>query len=437
MQATELRDAHGALTTSPETALSGIDDFVLGFVGYHPRATKVLAVAEAHPESALANLYAGFLWMFLERPEAVDQAAPWLERAKRVRGLNARERGLLALLSAWIGRDARASLAIADALCREYPEDLATLKLGQYHAFNLADPAAALRLAKHGRGCNEHSAPWHSMLAFGHELNGQLDAAERAAFRALDLDEAEPWAHHALSHTYLERGALEEGRRFLADRADTWNELNSFMFTHNWWHLALFELAEGDATAALRTFDDRVWGVQPDYSQDQINAVSLLSRLECAGVDVGDRWQRLRPHLEGRADDVLQPFVTMHYLYGLTRSGSPGADNLLALIESQVDGAFVPGNEALWANVGIPCARGAHAHARGDHEQAATLLLAVRERLPELGGSKAQRDLFEQWLVHALLKCSRLREARPLLAQRRKTEPDHPLIRFGDEGSCG
>jgi len=275
------------------------------------------------------------------------------------------------------------------------------------------------------------------MLAFGHELNGQLDAAERAAFRALDLDEAEPWAHHALSHTYLERGALEEGRRFLADRADTWNELNSFMFTHNWWHLALFELAEGDATAALRTFDDRVWGVQPDYSQDQINAVSLLSRLECAGVDVGDRWQRLRPHLEGRADDVLQPFVTMHYLYGLTRSGSPGADNLLALIESQVDGAFVPGNEALWANVGIPCARGAHAHARGDHEQAATLLLAVRERLPELGGSKAQRDLFEQWLVHALLKCSRLREARPLLAQRRKTEPDHPLIRFGDEGSCG
>ena len=59
------------------------------------------------------------------------------------------------------------------------------------------------------------------------------------------------------------------------------------MYTHNWWHLALFEIAAGEPDAALASFDARVWGVQPDYSQDQINAVSLLARLECAGVDVG------------------------------------------------------------------------------------------------------------------------------------------------------
>lgn len=428
MTSNERTDAQGAATTSAASTLSAINDFVTGFVGYHPRATNILAVAETHPESALANIYAGFLWMFLERPEAVEKASPWLARARCVKRLNTREKGLLAVLDAWIARDARTALARLEAIYKQHPEDLATLKLGQYHAFNLADADAVLRLAGHGRGRNEQRAPWHSMLAFGHELSGELDAAERAAFRALSLDDAEPWAHHALSHTYLERGALAEGRRFLTERADTWNELNSFMFTHNWWHLALFELAEGDVTAALRTFDERVWGVQPDYSQDQINAVSLLSRIECAGGDVGDRWQRLRPHLEGRADDVLQPFVTMHYLYGLARSGSSGADALLSLIESQPDGAFVPGDETLWAGVGIPCARGARAHARGDHEEAVIALLPVRERLVELGGSKAQRDLFEQWLVHAMLKCGRRREAEPLLADRRRREPLHPLV---------
>ena len=279
-------DAYGApTTTTAAAALAGIDDFVTGFVGYHPRSANVLAAAEAHPDSALANILAGFLWMFLERPEAPAKAEPFRQRAAACTGLNARERGLLALLEAWQGRDARRALAIAKDILAEHPEDLATLKLGQYHAFNLADAPAMLSLAlgcrdalarrpKAGGRASERAdggagraetdgrvpAPLLSMLAFGHEQCHHLEAAERAAFAALDADPAEPWAHHALSHTFLSRGAIDEGRRFLAERAHTWTGLNSFMFTHNWWHLALFEIAAGEGEAALATFDARVSG---------------------------------------------------------------------------------------------------------------------------------------------------------------------------------
>jgi len=427
----ERHDAYGAPTTSPAAALPGIDDFVEGFVGYHPRSVNVLEAAEAHPDSALANILAGFLWMFLERPEAPAKAEPWRARATACTGLNARERGLLALLEAWQARDARRALAIAEEILAVHPGDLATLKLGQYHAFNLADAPAMLRLALGSAKAVSHHAPYHSMLAFGHEQCHHLDAAERAAHAALDRDADEPWAHHALSHVYLSGGRIDEGRRFLAERAPSWTGLNSFMYTHNWWHLALFEIAAGDVDAALASYDGRVWGVQPDYSQDQINAVSLLSRLECAGVDVGDRWTTLAPYLETRADDVVQPFVTLHWVHGLGRAGSPRADALLALIERQADEPQVPGAAALWRDVGIPAARGLLAHARGRHAAAVDALEPVRSRLWMTGGSHAQRDLFEQILLDAVLRAGRWTMAQPLLELRRRTEPDHPLVTLG------
>lgn len=49
-----------------DAARRGVDDFVGGFLGYERRAANVLAAADADPEAVLANIYAGFSWMFLE-----------------------------------------------------------------------------------------------------------------------------------------------------------------------------------------------------------------------------------------------------------------------------------------------------------------------------------------------------------------------------------
>jgi tetratricopeptide (TPR) repeat protein len=422
------QDSFGSTTTSPPSALSGINDFGEGLVSYQTRAVNVLEAADSHPDSALANIYAGMLWMFLERPEAAEKSTPYAQRAEQAGGLNRRERGLLALLKAWQQHDHRQVLTLGERLCGEYPQDLPLLKITQYHAFNAGNAALMLKLALAAESVNAHRAPVHSMIAFGYEQLHDIESAEAAAYRALAIDPDEPWAHHALAHVHLSRGTINEGLSILTRSSPSWDGLNSFMFTHNWWHVALFEITNGEVDAALRIYDERCWGVQPEYSQDQIGAVSLLARLEIAGMDVGDRWQQLLPFLESRRDDIIQPFLTLQYLYGLARAESKLADDLLALIRSQAVSAVVTQDQALWREVGIPAAEALVAHARGDYDCAAARLSSVRAGLWRVGGSHAQRDLFEQILLDARLRSGQWELARKTLEQRRQWEPDSPIL---------
>lgn len=422
------QDRYGAPSHAPQEAETGIDRFVHGFVNYRSTVVDVLETADDCPGAALPNLHAGCLWMFLERPEAPQKARPYLERARAATHRHERESALLAMLEAWSVWNLRVAADRAEAIVERWPQDLATLKIAQYLRFALGDAAGMLRIAQRGRDANASRAPFHSMLAFGHEQCHHIDAAERAASRALELDATEPWAHHALSHVYLTRGEIGTGRRFLSEVSSTWADLNSFMFTHNWWHLALFELAEGRVEQARAIYDERCWGVEPDYSQDQIGAVSLLARLECAGLDAGDRWQALRPYLETRGDDVIQPFLALQYLYGLARADSPVADILMRRIEQQPQAPDVPHDAVLWREVGQPAAEGLLAHARGDWDTAAERLASVQTRFWRIGGSHAQRDLFDQLLLDALLRAERWQAAQQMLELRRPFEPESPLL---------
>ncbi len=421
-------DSFGLATTSTLAAMPGINDFCEGFVGYQSRSVNVLETADQHPDSALANIYAGILWMFLERPEAPLKSAPYSKRAEKCTRLNHREQGLLAMLKAWQQHDYPRVRAIADELTADYPRDLALLKIAQYHAFNAGDAAHMLSLAKQALSANAHLAPMHSMLAFAYEQSNELNAAERAANRALEIYADEPWAHHALAHVHLGRGTIKQGLAQLSASAPSWTGLNSFMFTHNWWHVALFDIACGDTSHALTIYDERCWGVQPEYSQDQIGAVSLLARLELAGVDVADRWQQLRPFLEARSDDVIQPFLSLQYLYGLARSSSPRAAQLLTLMHQQTQTPCVAQDAGLWREVGIPLGKAMMAHAERRYEEAADLIASVRKQIWRIGGSHAQRDLFEQLLLDARLRSGQWEKARKTLENRRQWEPDSPIL---------
>lgn len=423
------QDSFGSKTTSPVAAMEGINDFCEGFVAYQSRSVNVLKAADENPDSALANIYAGILWMFLERPEAPRKSRPYSDRAQRVGGLNEREAGLLAMLEAWQLHDYARVRATATALAAANPRDLPLLKIAQYHAFNAGDAADMLRLAKKGYPSNAHLAPMHSMLAFAYEQSHDLDKAEASAHNALDIDTTEPWAHHALAHVHLGRGSVKEGLQILTQSAPSWKNLNSFMFTHNWWHIALFDIAQGDVAHALHVYDDRCWGVQPEYSQDQIGTVSLLARLELAGMDVGERWQQLLPFLKTRSDDVIQVFLSLQYLYGLAKAKSPLANKLLELIRLQETQAQVPLDAQLWQDVGIPLAEALVAHANEQYEQSATLIASVRQQIWRIGGSHAQRDLFEQILLDARLRSGQWEAARKTLEHRKRWEPDSPILK--------
>jgi hypothetical protein len=326
-----------------------------------------------------------------------------------------------------VADDVAASLDICSQLTDQYPRDLAAVKLQQYFEFNRGEAPAMLRVALKAVQAAPEVPYVHGLAAFAFEQCHLLDAAEEAARRALNMRLKEPWAQHALAHIELTRGRIDAGAVFLEQMSPTWSGLNSFMLTHLWWHLALFYLSQGRSAAALELYDRHCWGVAKDYSQDQVGAVSLLARMEMAGIDVGARWQELADHLAARVHDTVQPFLTLQYLYGLTRAGRPQADALLQFVREYAIRAPAFTRE-VWREVALPACEGLYAHARGDHAAAWMKLSYSLPRMSEVGGSHAQRDLFEQLLLDAALNSGRLATAQRQLELRRCQDPDGVVV---------
>ena len=392
----EAHDPFGnAIRVQHAASVAAVGDFVEGFLGYQPRILAVLAAAD-HDDSLIVQACAAALVLFSESPSGPPRAQACLARAAQASlPATERERLFASAIGHWAHGDTSLALAIHLALAQQHPRDLASVKLGQYHAFNSGDAATMLQLALHALPAAPEVAALHGMLAFGHEQLHQMQAAEAAARQALAMQPAEPWAQHALAHVMLTDGRLAEGAAFMQAASPQWQGLTSFMRTHNWWHLALFYIALGDAPAALRLYDEQVWGVDKSYSQDQIGAVSLLARLELVGVDVGPRWQALAEHLAPRVSDQVMPFLDLQYLYGLARAGRPQAALLRAHIERFAPLAPLCSRPA-WQQVAVPAASGLLAHAQGRWADAAQALALALPGLARIGGSHAQRDLFLQ-----------------------------------------
>jgi hypothetical protein len=159
--------------------------------------------------------------------------------------------------------------------------------------------------------------------------------------------------------------------------------------------------------------------------------VSLLARFELAGIDVGDRWSDVADHLARRLDDHVLPFLDLQYLYGLARAGRAEADTLWRHIEAFAPNA-PPAQRAAWQRVALPAARGLLAHARGDFAAAIDGLGMALPRLLEIGGSHAQRDLFAQVHLDALIRHgsqATLAAAQGLLQPQRNGQPQSLRLR--------
>ncbi|GAB5468683.1 MAG: tetratricopeptide repeat protein [Rhodospirillales bacterium] len=412
-----------SVTVESAETLKGIDAFLEGFLSYETKAMEIVAAADGDRDCAIANAYAAMLMMFMESPEAPNLARPYLDRAEAAAPhASRREQMDIAAIRAWVDNDMPRAIRLSREIAAEWPHDLAIVKSCQYHAFNLGDAPAMLSIAEPVAKHNIELPYMHGLLAFAYEQCNLIDEAERAARRAIALKRKEPWAHHALAHVMLTQGRTEESREFMEEMSETWTDLNSFMVTHNWWHLSLNYIGLGQAERALELFDREVWGVWKEYSQDQIGAVSLLLRLELAGAQVGDRWAELADHLAARTQDFVQPFLTMQYLYGLARAGRSEADTLMTNLRGFV--AEAPAFVApAWRQVALPACEGLLAHARGQHPTVLDRLGVALPRMMEIGGSHAQRDLFDQVLLDSLIKTDHRVAAQQALEHRRGFDP--------------
>lgn len=403
------------VTRTHETTLAAIATFSTELLSHGKGAAAILDGVQADPSHALAQAYAGALYLFLQTRDGMTKARPFVDAAlENARRAGDWERCTVAAIAAWADGDTERALDLHGYIAREWPSDLVNAKLAQIHQLNRGDRAGMRDLALRVLGANQNEGYAWGLAAFGLEQAGNAKAAESAGRRAVELRPDDAWAHHAVAHVMTDAGRLDEGLTWMQANGQHWDRCSSFMYTHNWWHTALLHVDRDDLDGALRLFDERVWGVRKAYVQDQVNAVALLSRLELRGVTVGQaRWRDVADHVRPRIHDRLNGFLDLHFAYALARAGEEEA--LFALRRGRPPRAE---NGDLWRDV-IPLAiDGVAAHAQGRYAASASALGRIKPVLHRLGGSTAQQEWFEQLLIDALAKAGRPAQARALLAPR-------------------
>ena len=400
------RDGQGLeLGNADDGAVAALDFVRQEWLGFGKRFADFIAAADKEEKCAMLPLVAASLVLSMYSPEGQEAATRCLKRAKNLSAAaSPRELAWLGAMEAWLAGDADRSLTSFRKIVAEWPRDMLAGKLAQLLAFNRGEAETLLDVGERLVAANEDNRFVWGMYAFGLEECHRLDEAEVAARKGLAIDRNDPWAHHAVAHCLEARGRLLEGVAFLNSVSDTWVDCNSFMQTHNWWHLALFLIDLDRTDEALALYDDRVWGVWKEFCEDQANAVSLLARLELRGVDIGARWADLALYLKPRLHEHLSAFHDVHYLYGLARAGERSAvTEMLASLEDRAERAK-PFEREVWADCVVPLAHGLAAHATGDMPAAARLIGQAMPHLRTLGGSIAQRALFGAIHLDALMR---------------------------------
>jgi tetratricopeptide (TPR) repeat protein len=252
--------------------------------------------------------------------------------------------------------------------------------------------------------------------AFTLEETGEFAAAERIGRQAVDLAPQDAWGLHAVAHVLDMTGRAQDGLEWLEGREASWAHCNNFRF-HVWWHKALMQLDLGHYDAALALYDDKVRAERTDDYRDIANAASLLSRLEIEGVDVGARWEELAALSAPRVNDDCLAFADLHYMLALCGGArNTAARQMIARLRAAP--AEAGEAQSVMLHPGLQVAEGLHAFATGEYSKAWLHLRAGRGELIRIGGSHAQRDVFERVAIEAALRSGYLEGAEALLRDR-------------------
>lgn len=412
-----------AVTTDSPIAITHLNCFIDQALAYGNQAEAVILQAiDADPTCAIAQAYAAAYYLSQETAIARQTAIAHLNLALRYADcVTKREQWYISAIAAWASGKVSKAIEWHEAIAATYPRDLISVQQGQYHYFYRGQARRLLSIAETALPASD-SPYLYGMLAFGLEQCGELDQALKVGLQAVALNRFDPWAQHAIAHVLEEQQRPQAGIIWMESHADTWEQCNSMLYTHNWWHVALYYLALGNVQTVLELYDRRIWGrANPASPKDQVGAIATLLRLELHGVNVGDRWDVLAPHLYLRLHEHALPFQDLHYVYALARAGY--TDWAAELLQSlTLHTKQVPAElQHTWLDITLPVAKGLIAYAQADWS---TAILELRPRLPELhsiGGSRTQRKLFEQIYQDAVLqsestRCLRERSLAPIKA---------------------
>jgi tetratricopeptide (TPR) repeat protein len=414
-------DARGLpVSTVSATALEAYDGAVHGLLGWDRGALDAFrASAAADPGLALAHTGAG-VCLFLE--ERFEEARASVEAARAAgSGQTDRERshveGVALLVT---GKVREAEQAMRDHLA-SWPGDLVILQRLYFIWFwqgrfpEMLDLTAALTRYSPG------SSFVLGLHAFALEQAGRCDEAVRVAHGALARNPRDAWAVHALAHAVYEMAAFDRGIDALPARIHPCTHLGWFR-NHLVWHLALMHFGAGDyarASAMGRAAFERT---PSSIAGELHDSISLLWRLMLLGQDVSGRWAPFVEIARTRLNRQGLLYHAVHLGMALAAGGDwATADRQLGMLRERApkDRTGVAGE------VAVPLLEGLHAFAAGDWPRTIERIEPLRPRIVELGGSRAQRDVYHDTLLEACFRARDMERAERLLAERVARRPDH------------
>jgi tetratricopeptide (TPR) repeat protein len=415
------QDAYGlAVSTTSPDALATYDHAVLSLLGWQADALALFRAAAAQdPGLALAHAGAAVCLFleerFAETKEAIEAARAAVSRQSE------RERSHVEAIALWTSGKVDEALAAMRRHLDVFPRD-ATIAQRLYYVFfwlgrfpEMLDAITALLPRYPG------DSFLLGMHAFALEEAGRCPEAMRAAEAALALNPSDAWAVHALAHALYESADFEGGITRLPPAIHPCRGLNWFR-NHLVWHLALLHFARGDyaraAVISRRAFERTPSAIAGDLH----DSISMLWRMELAGRPMGARWAPFTAIARERTSRQGLAFHVCHVGMALAAGGDwTGAETHLAMVRERAP----KDRTGLAGDVVAPLLEGLHAFAAGDYARCVTRIEPLRPRIVELGGSRAQRDVFHDTLFEAAFRAGDGERAHRFLAERIARRPDH------------
>jgi tetratricopeptide (TPR) repeat protein len=414
-------DAYGLpVTTSSPVALATYDRAVRALLGWQADALDLFRAAAVHdPGLALAHTGAA-VCLLLEERFAETRAATESARAAAA-GQSERERRHVEAITLWTSGKADEAAQAMRAHLDAFPRDAMVLQRLYYVYFWQGRFPEMLEVTTAMLPHYPGDSFVLGQHAFALEEANRCDEAVRTAEAALALNPGDAWGVHALAHALYESADFERGITRLPPAIHPCRGLNYFR-NHLLWHLALLHFARGDYARAA-TMSRTVFERAPSaIAGDLHDSISLLWRMELAGRPMGARWTPFTAIARERMNRQGLSFHVAHVAMALAAGGDwAGAEQHLGMVRERAP----KDRTGLVTDVLVPLVEGLLAFAGGDYARAVARLEPLRPRIVELGGSRAQRDVFHDTLFEACFRAGDAERAGRFLAERLARRPDH------------
>ena len=411
----------GSVSLRTPEALAAWNDLIRAFLAHSARTPEHLgAVLAAEPDFAMGHAAKGLFSLMMGRRELIAVAQAALADAQRGVADHPREKNWVLALDAWLkGRPSRA-IAHMEAVLAQTPRDTFSAKISHAIRFILGDSKGMRQSIETLLPHHDASHPLRGYLlgchAFSLEETGSYEMAERAGLEGLQFAPDDAWGLHAVAHVYDMTAQSARGISLIEDNTSAWDHCNNFRY-HVWWHKALLHLDRAEYDTALALYDQKIRHEKTDDYRDISNATSLLMRLELDGIDVGNRWEELADLSETRTQDGCLVFADLHYMLALGSAGrfeSAGEMALRFTVDARKHGEM-PDRVA---DPGIAALTGLHSFAEGRYDTAFLNLAAARPSMQTIGGSHAQRDVFERMTIDAGLRAGYFDQTESIMYER-------------------